>query len=517
MPNVENRRLTHWQAKIKTVEELASVVSTAKESGKSVVHCHGVFDLLHIGHIKHLEAARKLGDVLVVTITPDRFVNKGPHRPAFPEPLRAEALAALECVDYVSINSWATAVNTIIAIKPDLYVKGIVRGEGMRDHSTAITEEETAVKAVGGQMVYTDEDTYSASTLINRFMDIFTPEARAFLEGFRERYSPEELIGFVRKVRPLKTLVIGETIIDEYNFCTAMGKANKEAVLAVRSLYKETYAGGILAIANHVSGFCETVGLLSFLGEIDSYEEFIKTRFDKNVSAKFFRKSGAPTIVKRRYVEEYLGSKLFEVYVMENGSVDPSMEGSFLETLEEWLPEYDVVIVADYGHGLFTEKTIDKICANAKFLAVNTQTNAGNMGFNMISKYPRADFISIAEPEVRLDNRNSHANIEDLILNTVSRVKCGKMVVTRGKKGCLCYDAQSGFSDVPAFSVKMVDRIGAGDAVLSLSALLAAMGTPMEVVGFLGNVAGAEACAIMGNKTPIEPSSLFRHITSLMK
>lgn len=418
----EQKQLAQWLDKIKTIDELAKITATARASKKSVVHCHGVFDLLHIGHIKHLEKARQLGDILIVTITPDRFVNKGPHRPAFPELLRAEALAALSSVNYVSINLWPTAVNTIEAIKPSLYVKGVVRGEGKRDHSEAIDQEEAAVANSGGKLIYTDEETFSASTLINRFMDIFTPEAKVFLESFRERYTPEKLVDYVQAIRPLKVLTIGETIIDEYNFCSAMGKANKEAVLAVRSLYKETYAGGILAIANHVSGFCDNVGLLSFLGETDTYEELISSQFHKNVSAKFFRKQGSPTIVKRRYVEEYLGAKLFEVYVMENGNPDPELERAFLEQLDEWLPQYDVVIVADYGHGLFSPKSIERICEKSKFLAVNTQTNAGNMGFNTISKYPRADFISIAEPEVRLDSRNLHLDLQDLTARVAERL-----------------------------------------------------------------------------------------------
>src|SRR5947208_15717660 len=124
--------------KVRRLEDLSQTLATVRESGKKIVHCHGVFDLLHIGHIKHLEAARKLGDLLVVTITPDRFVNKGPHRPAFPERLRAEALASLACVDYVAINQWPTAVATIELLKPSLFVKGSVTGRGRRDHSCGI-------------------------------------------------------------------------------------------------------------------------------------------------------------------------------------------------------------------------------------------------------------------------------------------------------------------------------------------------------------------------------------------
>src|SRR5262245_63288502 len=92
--------------------------------GQVVVQAHGTFDLLHIGHVRHLQAARELGDVLVVTVTADRFVNKGPGRPAFTETLRAEMLASLQYVDLVAINPEPDAVGAIAAIKPDVYVKG---------------------------------------------------------------------------------------------------------------------------------------------------------------------------------------------------------------------------------------------------------------------------------------------------------------------------------------------------------------------------------------------------------
>ncbi|PJC71984.1 MAG: cytidyltransferase, partial [Syntrophobacterales bacterium CG_4_8_14_3_um_filter_58_8] len=110
--------------KIKTIEELAQVIKSLRAEQKKIVHCHGVFDLLHIGHIRYFEQARRMGDVLVVTVTPDRFVDKGSHRPAFPEHLRVEAVASLGSVDYVALNQWPTAEETLRLLRPDVYVKG---------------------------------------------------------------------------------------------------------------------------------------------------------------------------------------------------------------------------------------------------------------------------------------------------------------------------------------------------------------------------------------------------------
>jgi rfaE bifunctional protein kinase chain/domain/rfaE bifunctional protein nucleotidyltransferase chain/domain len=502
--------------KILNYEQVVATAGSLRSQKKTIVHCHGVYDLLHVGHIKHLEAARRLGHVLIVTITPDRFVNKGSHRPAFTETLRAAALAALACVDYVAINSYPTAVELIGDLRPDVYVKGAVAGNGKRDHTDAITREEQAIKAVGGRLVLTNEATFSSSTLINRFLDVFTPEERSFLASFRARYTAEQIVGHLQAMRDLKVLAIGEAIVDEYVFCDSMGRASKEAVLVVGENRTETYAGGILAIANHVAAFCEDVAVASALGETDSYEAFVGNALKTNVARAFVTIPGVPTMVKRRYVEEYLGRKLFEVYNTKALRLRGPQERAFLERLDALVPQYEVVIVADYGHGLLTDQVIARICEKARFLAVNTQTNAGNLGFHVVSKYPHADFIAVAEPEVRLQHRDSDGDLHKLITETARALRAPKMIVTRGKRGCICYDERDGFVNVPAVAVSVVDRIGAGDALLALSAPAAAMGLPMELAGFIGNVAGAEACAVMGNGSSIEATSFFRHVTSLL-
>ncbi|MFH0878085.1 MAG: PfkB family carbohydrate kinase [Lentisphaerota bacterium] len=503
--------------KILGVEDLAKVIAELKVQGKSIVHCHGVFDLLHIGHIKHLESARGLGDVLVVTITPDQFVDKGPHRPAFNEGLRVEALASLSCVDYVAINQWPTAVEIIHLLKPDLYVKGVVRDKGKRDFTDAIRLEEEAVEKGGGHLILTEEETYSATTLINRYLDIFTPATQNYLTKFRTKYQPEEIVDYLQSIRDQRVMVIGETIIDEYQFCSVMAKANKDPVLAARHLYTEKYAGGGLAIANHVSNFCSHVGLLTQLGELDPQEEFIRSKLNPNVAPVFEKKSNSPTIVKRRFLEEYLPVKLFEVYTMRNEEISEEEERVFLARLDELLPSYDVVIVADYGHGLMTPNIIRKVCEKSKFLAVCTQTNAGNKGFNTISKYPRADYIELGEPELRLDVKNDRTDLRELIQSTAKQLGSTACLITRGKNGCLAYHRETGFHDVPPFSIKVVDRIGAGDSVLAITAPCVAGKVPMDAVGFIANVTGAIACTIIGNKSSIGPTTLYRHLSSLLK
>lgn len=150
--------------KIMTLPELRLALDVEQRfrDGTRIVQCHGCFDFLHIGHVWHLEAAKKMGDVLVVTVTSDRYVNKGPERPLFPVQQRAEMLAALECVDYVSIVDAPTAEKAILTIAPDMYVKGTDY------HNGIVNEESKAVSIINGQMVYTHTKKMSSTDLIRR-------------------------------------------------------------------------------------------------------------------------------------------------------------------------------------------------------------------------------------------------------------------------------------------------------------------------------------------------------------
>src|SRR6516162_4061124 len=175
-------------SKILNVHELAVVVAGLKAAGKVVVQCHGVFDLMHIGHIKHFESAKRLGDVLVVTVTPDRYVNKGPNRPVFTESHRAWSIGALACVDYVAINQWPMATDTIRLLKPNIFVKGSEYRDAAKDRTGAISAEEHAIEEVGGRIAFTDDVVFSSSTLLNRHFGLFPERTEQFLATFSAKH-----------------------------------------------------------------------------------------------------------------------------------------------------------------------------------------------------------------------------------------------------------------------------------------------------------------------------------------
>lgn len=516
-PRVRGRSAVRAMHKIKSLDELPSVLSRLRRQGKRIVLCHGVFDLLHIGHIRHFEQARSHGDALVVTVTSDRFVNKGAHRPAFPERLRAEAIAALDVVSFVAVNRWPTAVETLGLLRPDVYCKGGEYRQVQGDAQVALLAEIEAATAAGGRIEYTDDITFSSSQLLNNHFSVFPPQTEQWLKAFRKRHPVEEVLAYLDRAAAMKPLVVGEAIIDEYIFCEGLGKSTKDPVLAFHYRSTETHAGGSLAVANHLAGFCREVELVTLLGDDESREDVIRQGLRPNVQPWLVTRPNAPTIHKRRFVDIHTSARMFELYLMDDNPLRAREADALLDVLRRTVGGCDLVVTADYGHGMLTPAVIEALCRNARFLAVNTQANAGNRGFNTVSKYRRADYVCLAGHEISLETRMRHADQRDLVLEVTKRIDCPRFTVTLGKEGSLHYTPQDGFTEVPALATQVSDRVGAGDAVLAVTSLLVAQEAPWDIVGFVGNVAGAEMVADLGNRVSLTHSALARHITSLMK
>jgi rfaE bifunctional protein nucleotidyltransferase chain/domain len=512
LPKIENAR-----DKVRSIEELSAIADHHRATGSSVVQAHGTFDLLHLGHVRHLEAARKLGDVLVVTVTADRFVNKGPGRPVFNEALRAEMLAALEYVDWVAINPSPDAVSAIATIKPAIYVKGQDYQNPEGDVTGKITAERIAVERNGGQLAFTDEATYSSSELINRHLNVFEPHIREHLTSLRNDGGLDEILALLDRVRDYRIVLVGDAIIDEYQYVLPMAKAPKENIIATRYQDHELFAGGVFAAANHVASFCREVDVLTSLGAQQSFEDVVRSHLLPNVRLHNVMRPGAPTTRKQRFVDPSYMRKLFEVYYIDDDPMPPEQQAEIDEQIGALVKGADVVIVTDFGHGLLGRSSIDTLVRNAPFLAVNCQSNSANQGFNLITRYPRADYVCIDAPEARLALGDRTSPMGEIAHRIEKLTDTSKLIITQGKHGCVTYERGGVVHTIPAFAKNVVDTVGAGDAFLSVTSPLVAAGGPMHQIGFIGNVVGALKVEIVGHRRFIEKPDLIKAITGLLK
>jgi rfaE bifunctional protein nucleotidyltransferase chain/domain len=503
--------------KIHSLDDLASRSQILRQQGKRVVLCHGTFDLMHTGHIRYLQRARKEGDVLMVTVTADQYVNKGPGRPVFNEHLRAENIAALECVDYVAINHAVTAVEALNLIKPAIYAKGGEYKAHGDDVTGNIAREQEAVEKNGGDVFYTDELTFSSSNLLNEHFNVLSPETKEFLRTFRERWPAKRIHELIIELKSLRVLVVGDAIVDQYHYATPLGQSGKGNIMAVRHDYEEQFAGGAIAVANHIAGFVSSVTLVTALGSEDNHEEFIRDKLQPNVDPVFYYYQDAPTVTKRRFVDEDLG-KMFEVYFFREDPTLVGTEDAVCEFLNENAESYDLVMVPDFGNGFITPRMVQALCDKAKYLAVNTQINSGNRGYHVIHRYSRADFVSLNEPELRMAAHNRHDPLK-VVADEVGRMVGAKqLAVTLGTRGAVIFDEiRRKEYQVPALSTKVVDRIGAGDAFLSLTGICLANRMDPEVAVFVGSAAAAIDVQIVCNREPISSSTLLKYISTLLK
>jgi rfaE bifunctional protein kinase chain/domain/rfaE bifunctional protein nucleotidyltransferase chain/domain len=504
--------------KISSIEKLEQLVKKAKSKNKKIVLCHGVFDLLHIGHIKHFQEAKSYGDVLIVTITPSEFVNKGPLRPAFNDKLRLEALASLEIIDYVGVNYAPTATKIISKIKPNIYCKGPDYKNNTKDITGEIKNEIRAVKKIGGKIIYTKAVAFSSSNLINKYLNLNNNNQKCLINKVKKKYNYLKIKNLIESLKKLKILVVGEVIIDEYVFCEALGKSGKEPMLVLRDLRREEYLGGSAAISRHISDFCKKVSLYGMIGDEDNYENKIKKDLPKNISFNYLKKRNSPTIVKKRFLDNIGNKKVLGVYKINDEILAQSDEKKFNKYLQSNLNKFDLVIVSDYGHGFISNRNAKLICQKSRSVALNAQVNAANIGYHSMRKYNNIDCVIINETEIRHELRDKNEKIEDLMKKLSKERKIKNLIVTRGKKGSVIYNKiENKFNYSEALANNDVDKIGAGDAMLALSAMCIKLNLDRNLSLLLGSLAAAQSVETIGNKHKVSKIKILKSLENIIK
>lgn len=219
-----------------------------------------------MGHIKYFKSAKSYGDYLIVSVTVDRFVNKGPGRPIFNQGQRLEFLNELEVVDNVMFSHAESAEEVIKLIKPDFYIKGPDYRNNKLDKTKKIILEKKTVESFGGKIIYTNDLVFSSSKIISSNNLNLDEIQRVFINDLKKKFTYDKIIKEIYKFRNLSALVIGELIIDKYCFGDIIGKSGKEPHLVLKEKFIENYIGGSGAIARHISSFVKIVNIISPFG-----------------------------------------------------------------------------------------------------------------------------------------------------------------------------------------------------------------------------------------------------------
>ncbi|MBE5865478.1 MAG: cytidyltransferase [Lachnospiraceae bacterium] len=509
-------------AKIVTKQEFKTEIRPAiKRDKQTIALCHGVFDLIHPGHIIHFQQAKQMADVLVVSITSAEFVRKGPGRPYFNNEQRMNFLSAIDCIDYVLLSEGYTVDDIVENVEPDIYVKGSEYAREEDDVTGMMTAERLLVEKHGGVVRYTTGEVFSSTKLINTAMSGLPREVIDFMTKFKENHGMENIKKMSDAAVQLKVLVIGDTIIDRYTYCDIQGLMSKDMAYSARVKSSEDYLGGAIAIARHLASFSKHVTLMSVIGDEAAILDGIRNEIGDKVELELYQSSEIPTIIKQRYVvknqkrEEY--KKIFAANnIVLNRNYEQVLIDRFVERLEQSIEDYDVVFLCDFGHGLIGSDIMRIAQQKAKYLVLNCQTNSTNKGRNIITKYDRADAFSLDQGELSLAYPAIVTDEKDSLQKLCKRLG-GAGWLTRGSNGAYGVDLKTGdiVHECPAFTLNVTDTIGAGDAFFAVAGLFSALGATVEEGMFLGNIAGALGANIVGNKDAVEKANVLKYASTL--
>jgi len=502
--------------KILNEDELSSFSKSKKTYKKKIVLAHGVFDLLHIGHINYLKSAKKLGDILVVSITADKFVNKGPGRPYFSEINRLTFLASLYFVDYVVISNETTSVNIIQKLKPNLYVKGSDYKNSKDDLSGNLLKEIKAVKSIKGNFKVINEPSSSSSKLLNKSFIERSFNHQAINKDLKKNY--HKLLKYLEEIRKDKILVMGEVIIDIFTHTKSLGKSRKNNLISTRYIKQDEQLGGVLFLINNLSEYFQNIHFL-IPCKISEFKK-IKKLFHK-LNLIHIETSHSQFVIKNRFIDFYNLNKIFQVNNNDKLTLLREEENKIDYFLRNNLNQkkFELFVIIDFGHGLFTPKIVKTINALKIKKFVNCQANSSNFGFNKFTKYKNINTITSDEDEFRLSVESDEGNLKDIIKEYKKSFKlCKNFYVTAGKNGSYYFSSNKNeIQFTESFvSRNIVDSIGSGDTYYSYIVLLHKLKISESLKMYLAHLSSFNHSNVFANSSYHKKSLFIKSINSLI-
>lgn len=488
-------------AKILSVDDAVRAVRRAQEAGQSVVMCHGCFDIVHPGHVRHLQFAATQGQRLLVTITGDGAVDKGTGRPLIPQELRAENLAALDCVEWVTINTDATAVELLDRIRPDVYVKG---AEYEHNRDPRFLAERAVVERIGGRVVFSSGDVVFSSTALIGAME---QSANPFHAALRRLIDGHDInrVGVDRLLQSFagrRVLVAGETIRDTYVMCDRPDVAGESPVMSLRPIEYRSFDGGAAIIARHLAalGACPT--LLTALPRSPDAEQLRLRLAVEGVDVAWIDLD-QPMWEKQRFL---VGTtKVMKLDLGRPLTVDAAGRRSFVAQAAELAAGCDAVIMADYGQGLFAPAMLDDLCRTVRACTPLLVGDVSGRRSGLLS-LRELDILCPSESELRDAVHEYDDGLPAVVSRVLRATKSRAAIITLGAEGLITFEPdRTGRSHrllsehVPSFVGHAVDELGCGDALLAAATLALAAGGTLTVAAILGNIAAAVQAGRLGN------------------
>ena len=422
-----------------------------------------MFDILHVGHILYFKDAKKNKKKLIVSVTSDKFVNKGEGRPIFNIHERIKILDSIDCIDHIVISNNYSAINIIKALRPNYYIKGKDYIDSKLDLNKQLSSEVAAVKSVNGKFINSKTQLYSSSKIIGKYNNdvIKDNDINQFLKKNinLEKLKQKIIKNFSNINKKEKILCIGDPIIDTYKYVETLGKSAKSNILSSKKISEKSYGGGIFLVMNYLSNFLKNIDYLGYTNPEN--ETKIKKYLSKNINLIKVKSKYIKIINKIRFVDNYSKNKLFQVN--ENEYSKKNKDQSKSKKFKSIVNKYDKVLIFDFGHGHVNDYLVKEIIKHKNKCYINCQSNSSNFGFNLFDKYKSANSISVDELEFRLSARNRFDKIQNILNSNKKLVsKFNNFIVTQGKNGCYIKNSNK-LNFIPTLIKQPRDSTGCGD------------------------------------------------------
>jgi rfaE bifunctional protein kinase chain/domain/rfaE bifunctional protein nucleotidyltransferase chain/domain len=490
--------------KLMSLEQLLAFRERARADGRTVVHCHGCFDIVHPGHVQHLQFARAQGDLLIVSVSADPHVAKGVDRPLIPDDLRAQNLAALECVDAVYLNPQPTAVELLGTLKPDVFIKG---AEYERSVDPRFLAERNAVEGAGGRVLFSTNDiVYSSTALIGamRGMAAFNDE-KVLRYRRKHEVSPQVIANLLQRCRGLKVVVVGDYILDRYHFCRASGLAGEGPMLALQENECRDFDGGAAIVALHLA----RLGADPVLVTADADDEVSRAAQLRLMAAGVDVRSitnRRQSVVKNRFLADE--QKLFKVDQGAPTPLDSRAEQQVAETILTAADGAALVVFTDFGYGLVTAGLLERVMPELRAKVRTITADVSGRQSNLL-RFKNVDLLCPTEREVRETLQDFAGGLGAIVSKLLTETGVPQAIITLGKQGLVTCDWPGGTWEasggrlrseyLPALSDRAVDPMGCGDALLAATSLCLAAGASLQQAAFVGSLAAAVEVGRFGN------------------
>ena len=498
--------------KIKTAAEVASLIGP-RPRAKTVIMCHGTFDVVHPGHVRHLLYAKSKADVLVASVTADAHVTKAMYRPYVPQDLRAINLAALEAVDYVVIDPNPTPVENLRIIQPDYYAKGY---EYSGAHNPKTQEEVRTLESFGGEILFTPGDiVYSSSRIIESGPpDIGIEKLMLLMDG--EGIGFPDLYDAIDSLKGIRVHVVGDTIVDSLTHCSMIGGMTKTPTMSVLFENRVDYVGGAGIVAKHLRAAGAEVTFSTVLGD-DALKDFVLADLEKTgIKTRAIIDPTRPTTNKNAIVAG--GYRLLKVDTLDNRSISDKILAEFRRDIAE--TPGDIVCFSDFRHGIFNRVTVPRLTEVIPAGRMRVADSQVASRWGNILEFQDFDLITPNEREARFALGDQDSAIRPLATSLFQQARCRTLILKLGDRGVLTYRTRPPGNDprtvvaLDSFANRVTDPVGAGDALLAYATLVLYAKRSDILAAILGNIAAGVECGMDGNE-PVTPDAVRQRLKEL--